>query len=204
MDHDEIVRLYGPWRPRTEDDVVGLFAGYGGRWWIAGGWAIQAFTCVKRDHSDIDVGVPRDEFELLREHVQRRFDVWGADRGALRPFVALGQDLSSTCNNLWLRRSGADPWEYDVVLTDTTDETWVYRRDGRVRGPLSEALWERDGVSYLRPEVQLLYKAPGLRPQDQQDFDASLPLLDVEGRQWLSAALATAHPGHPWIAALGD
>ena len=78
----------------------------------------------------------------------------------------------------------------------------MYRRDSRVSVFLADVVWERDGVNYLRPEIQLLYKAPGFRLRDQRDFDASLPLLDAERRRWLRSALTTAHPGHPWIDAL--
>lgn len=52
VDHDETERLYGPWAARTPDDAVDLFEGYAGRWWIAGGWAIDAFTGV-RPHGDL-------------------------------------------------------------------------------------------------------------------------------------------------------
>ncbi len=45
----------------------------------------------------------------------------------------------------------------------------------------------RHGIDYLRPEVQLLHKANGLRPKD---------------RQTLMRALQLAHPGHPWLADL--
>lgn len=202
MEHDEIVRVYGPWRPHSVADVVALLDGYGGSWWIAGGWAIEAFSGVRRQHGDIDVGVPRRESRLLREHVIGRLDVWAAEKGALRPLLSFDDPLSTTCNNLWLRRSGADPWEYDVTLTDVADSRWVYRRDTRVELPWADVLWQRDGVDYLCPEVQLLYKAPGLRPQDQLDFDASLPSLSASNRRWLRFALTTAHPGHPWISAL--
>ncbi len=68
--------------------------------------------------------------------------------------------------------------------------------------PLEEILWTQDGIDYLRPEVQLLHKAPGLRPQDQEDFEACLPLLDEAGGAWLAHALQTAHPGHPWLGSL--
>lgn len=119
MDHDEIVRLYGPWHPHPVEVAVALFADYRGSWWIAGGSIVG-----------------------------------------------------------------------------------VYRRDSRIGLSLTDTFWERDGVTYLRPEIQLLYKAPGLRPQDQRDLDAALPVLDAERRRWLGSALTTAHPGHPWIGAL--
>lgn len=202
MDHDENVRLYGPWRSNSVADVVALMTGYPGSWWIAGGWAIEAFTGVERDHGDVDIGIPRHENPLLREHVRGRLDAWAADRGTLRPLTRADDPLPPTCNNLWLRSSGAEPWEYDVVLATIVDDGWVYRRDSRIGMPLSNVFWTRDGVRYLRPEIQLLYKAPGLRPQDQRDFEASIRLLDATSQRWLRTALITAHPGHPWIAEL--
>lgn len=202
VDHDEIVRLYGPWRHRTPPDVAELFSGYTGDWWIAGGWAIEAFTNLPRTHGDVDPSIPRAEASLLRAHLSGRLDVWAADKGALRPLVTPEASIPATCNNLWLRESGTSPWEYDVILMDTTAERWTYRRDPRISLPFSDVLWERDGIRYLRPEIQLLHKAPALRPQDQGDFEACLPLLDFAGRTWLRTALQIAHPGHPWIDAL--
>lgn len=202
MDHNEILRLYGPWHARTPDDAAALLDGYAGRWWIAGGWAIEAYTGVAREHGDVDPSVPRSDVPDLCRHLAGRLDVWQADSGTLRPMRAPTDPLSPTCANLWLRRSGADPWEYDVILMDATATTWTYKRDDRISLPLEDILWERDAVAYLRPEVQLLHKGPGLRPQDQVDFEACAPLLDPRARRWLRWALGTAHPGHPWRGAL--
>jgi hypothetical protein len=69
----------------------------------------------------------------------------------------------------------------------------------RITLPVAEILWTQDGISYLRPEVQLLHKAPGIRQKDQQDFDACVPLLDTRRRAWLRRTLGIAHPGHPWL-----
>ncbi len=119
--------------------------------------------------------------------------------GVLCPIVNQTDSLSETCENLWLRASGADPWECDVILTDTTPTTWTFKRDARVTLPLEEILWTREGITYLRPEVQLLHKARALSKNDQADFDACAPLLDTQSRAWLRDALGVAHPGHPWI-----
>ena len=198
-DHDEIVRLYGPWLSRTPQDAAALFEGYGGLWWIAGGWAIEAFTNVPRPHDDVDPSIPRSGVAALREHLSGRLDVWQADDGILCPMVTQADQVSETCENLWLRPSGADPWEYDVILMHATSTTWTYKRDPRISLSLPEILWTRDGITYLRPEVQLLHKAPGLRPKDQADFEACAPLLRRKPRTWLRAALGIAHPGHPWL-----
>ena len=199
-DHDEVVRLYGHWRHRTPADAVELFNGYSGLWWIAGGWAIEAFTGISRPHGDLDPSIPRSDIALLRQHLRSRLDVWAADKGTLRPLIGeVDEALPSTCGNLWLRASGADPWEYDVILMDATISTWTYKRDARVSRQTEDILWTRDGINYLRPEVQLLHKAPGLKPKDQADFQSCLPLLNGSDRRWLRSAMEVAHPDHPWL-----
>lgn len=199
MDHNEIVRLYGPWHSRTIDDVVDLFQCYAGRWWIAGGWAIEAFTGVSRPHGDIDPSIPRSDAHLLRAHLLGHLDVWAANRGDLLPLANPARQVPNTCSNLWLRANGASPWEYDVILMDTTPTQWTYKRDPRVTLAFDKILWTKEGVNYLRPEIQLLHKAPGLRPQDQLDFDIARASLTDQAAGWLRSALETAHPGHPWI-----
>lgn len=202
-EHDEIVRLYGPWLERTPADVATLLADYPGRWWIAGGWAIETFTGVHREHGDIDPSIPRADVPLLRRHLAGRLDVWAADQGSLRPLTGdPDQPISPTYGNLWLRPSGAEPWEYDVLLMTVTDTTWTYKRDRRLTAPAGQIFWQHEGITFLRPEVQLLHKAKGLRPQDHADFQACLPLLEPAARRWLRDALDLAHPGHPWIALL--
>lgn len=52
-------------------------------------------------------------------------------------------------------------------------------------------------MRYLRREIQLLHTARSLRPQDEHDFAATLPLLEPRPRAWLRDALRQAHPGPP-------
>lgn len=125
QEDDEITRLYGPWREHGPAAAAELLSGYPAMWWIAGGWAIEAFTGVARPHGDLDVSVPRSDVPLLREHLAGHLDVWAADSGSLRPLVGRADEpLPATCGNLWLRRSGAEPWEYDVILMDATRSSW--------------------------------------------------------------------------------
>ncbi|MGW8484114.1 nucleotidyltransferase domain-containing protein [Microbacterium sp. NPDC055903] len=204
MDDAELSRLYGPWAARRPEHLAEVLADYPGPWWIAGGWAIQAFTGVERAHADIDPSVPRRHAGTLRAHLAGVFDVWAADRGTLTPLIEATTSPSPTCSNLWLRRDGRSPWEFDVILMDTDEDMWTYKRDPRIRLPFADILWESEGLLWLRPEIQLLHKAPGMRPKDQKDFDDTVPMLEPRYREWLSSALQTAHPGHPWIARLGD
>jgi hypothetical protein len=57
-----------------------------------------------------------------------------------------------------------------------------------------------DGVTYLAPEIQLFYKAKGLRPKDEQDFEKTLPILTGPQRTWLRDAIVLTHGDHPWLA----
>lgn len=203
MDDAEFTRLYGQWVPRAPADVRELFDGYPGVWWIAGGWALQAFTGVERPHEDIDPGILRTELPLLRAHVQGRLDLWAAFSGALKPVSSDDPTgLPEGCGQLWMRRSAADPWQYDILLGPGTRDEWRYKRDPSIRMPMADAVWERDDIRYLQPEIQLLYKAKGLRAKDQADFDATLPFLDQRRRSWLADALHSTLPGHPWITRL--
>lgn len=200
MDKDEFTAWYGGWAPRTPQDVAALFEGYAGTWWLAGGWAIEAFTGVPREHRDIDPSILLGELDLFRTHVAGRFHPWTATTGGLKPLMPSDPGvLPEGCGQLWLRRSALEPWEYDVLLAPGDPETWVYKRDPSVTMPMAEALWEREGVRYLQPEIQLLYKAKGRRPQDQADFDSALPHLDTARRGWLANALARTLPDHPWL-----
>lgn len=203
MDDAAFSRLYGRWARRTPADVRDFLADYPGSWWIAGGWALQAFTGVERPHDDIDPGILRAELPLLRTHVGDRLDLWAAFSGALKPVASDDpSELPDGCGQLWTRRSAADPWEYDILLGPGSSDQWQYRRDPSIRMPMRDALWERDGIRYLQPEIQLLYKAKGLRPKDQADFDTTVPFLDGVRRSWLADALARTLPGHPWLARL--
>ena len=204
LSHEESVRLFGPWQARNPEDVADLFDGYSGRWWIAGGWAIEAFSGVPRPHDDVDPSIPRSDVSLLRRHLAGRLDVWTADSGTFHPMLTEAdvEGLPATCENLWLRASGADPWEYDVILMDASPATWTFKRDARISLPIEDIVWTRNGIDYLRPDVQLLHKANSLRPKDQEDFEACLPRLDEPARQWLAHALQLAHPGHLWLTEL--
>lgn len=130
----------------------------------------------------------------------------GPFSGALKPLepddradAAADEILPDDCSQLWTRLDAQHPWEYDILLSPGTKREWVYKRDETLRMPMSQALWERDGIHYLQPEIQLLYKAKGLRMKDEEDFVATLPFLNERRRAWLCAVLEKTLPAHPWL-----
>jgi len=76
----------------------------------------------------------------------------------------------------------------------------LFRSDRRIRR-LVEQFCRRsaDGVPYVAPEVQLLFKSRDPQPKDEADLAAARPLLDPAARRWLAAALSLHAPGHPWL-----
>ena len=62
----------------------------------------------------------------------------------------------------------------------------------------------RAGVPYIRPEIQLLYKARAeIRSKDQDDFDQVVPRLSYDAQVWLLCQLEKIYPqGHVWVTGL--
>ncbi|ROO86339.1 hypothetical protein EDD29_3903 [Actinocorallia herbida] len=199
MGEDAVFDVRGPWAPLTPGEAAELLRGAGFPWWIAGGHAIElAVGEAFRAHADLDVLV------LHRDHAElrRRLGGWEAGLadppGTLRAWPEGGQ-VPEGVHDVWCRRAPGEPWAVQFMLDGADGADWVSRRDPRIRMPLAHlGRVTGDGIPYLRPEVQLYYKAKAVREKDALDFARVSPLLDAEARTWLSAALALSSPGHPW------
>jgi hypothetical protein len=196
----EFQRLYGPVMPATRAEAKEFFDGFGGAWWIAGGWSIEAFTGVPRHHEDLDVSIWRKDVPGLVAHAQGRYHVWSAGSQAIFPISAEKAEVPDTADQVWLREHALAPWRYDVVLNPDRDGRWIFRRDPGLDYDLDEVTWEADdGIRYLRPEMALAYKARHDRPKDKVDLAVTLPLLPPSKRTWLADMIDHLHPGHAWL-----
>jgi hypothetical protein len=121
-------------------------------------------------------------------------------RRRARPRAAPGPVEARHENNLWCRRRPDDPWALDVIVGEGDDDRWRYRRDPRIELPWAEAvLATAEGLPYLAPDLQLLFKSKGLRPKDRTDATELVPHLDPRRRHRLAGWLAG---DHPWQALL--
>lgn len=195
-------RLYGPWDPLTPAQARELFEPIGIAWWIAGGYAVEAFSGVERDHEDIDVSIFRRDVPALRSALEGRLHLWSAGSGALRPISDNHPEPPEESDQIWLRAHALAPWRVDVVLNRDQAGRWLSRRDPSFSAPLEQVTWTKDGIRYLNPEIALSFKAKLLRPKDQRDFDALAPVLDAAQTAWLADFLARCEPDHPWRARL--
>jgi aminoglycoside-2''-adenylyltransferase len=191
-------RLYGPWDAFDPEQARAVFDPIGIPWWVAGGWAIEAFTGVPREHEDIDVSMFRRDLPVLRTAVSGSLHVWAAGPSGLTPLDDKQMTMPDDADQVWLRAHALAPWRCDVLLNPDDDGRWVSRRERSYVADLVDVTWQTDGVRYLRPEVALAFKAKGLRPKDEADFATSLPLLGRDARQWLAGFLDRVHPGHAW------
>jgi hypothetical protein len=195
----------GPWQP---EEVARFFSTLTVPWWIAGGWALDLFLGVQtREHEDIDVLFLRCDQHEVRAQLQG-WDVQEAHPELLPgswPFQEWKQDalLSASVHDIWCRPTKSDPWALQLMVIETSGDQWISRRTAQIRGSLSTlGRVTSDGIPYLAPEIQLLYKARGLRPKDEEDFARILPDLDGKSRHWLAQSLALVHPRHAWLTKL--
>lgn len=192
-------RLYGPWQPVDPLGASQMMHGYDGFWWVAGGYAIEAFTGAPRRHDDIDVVVFRRDLPLLREHFEGRYHLWSAGRGQLRPVNDTYPEPHEHSRQVWLREHALAPWRLDCLLNPDIDGRWQSVRDESHVAPLDEVTWVHDdGVRYLNPEIVLLFKARLDRPKDSVDLDVAWPRMAADQQDWLRDAVRRLYPDHAW------
>ena len=128
--------------------------------------------------------------------------VIGPEPGLARP-LASARHLLEPTHQTWVLEPATRVWRFDIFREPSDGDTWISRRDERIRLPFDEVIAHTaDGIPYGRPEIVLLYKAKHSRPKDDGDFAAALPLLGPERRAWLANAIELVHPGHRWLDAL--
>lgn len=188
--------------------AVETMAGFDGRWWVAGGWALDLFLGHKmRPHADLEISVLASDQATLFEQLHG-WDLRLAAPGASLPAWD-GSRIQPPFHQVWARHGparsagpeefAADPTMLGFLLEQGGAGRWAYRRHPTVIRPLDElGAATADGVPFVRPEVALLFKAKAPRFKDQRDFDHVVPHLDGPARAWLAAALGQAHPRHPW------
>jgi 2-amino-4-hydroxy-6-hydroxymethyldihydropteridine diphosphokinase len=177
-------------------DAAAWFESFPGWWAIAGGWAIELFVGLPvRPHDDLEVAVARDDAPLLFEQL-KGWELFFPSPARFLPYR--GGPLPDDEHQLWCRPSPEAPWTLEVLFEDVADGLLRYRRDRSVTVPLEEAtLRTEDGIPYVAPQLQLLYKARARRAKDEVDFAAAMPLLSDAQRLWLERVLPPHDESRP-------
>jgi len=190
------VTAWSAWRP---EEVARRFAGVEAPWYVAAGWAIDLFLGFqRRDHEDLEVAIPHDRIGELTPKLED-CEIFVVGDGLAWPLAQAGE-MAVAHHQTWVRESATGLWRLDIFREPSAGETWICRRDDRIRLPYDRVIaWTADGIPYARPEIVLLFKAKGGRPKDDDDLAAVLPTLEPEAQRWLIAALEMVHPGHRWL-----
>lgn len=196
---DEIEALDARWSSSwTPGEVAQRLAGVGVPWCVAAGWALDLFRGGQtRVHGDIEIAIPEAGFPEVR----RRFPGYVFDAaGSGRIWEDARPETLAAVHQTWLRDPATGNYLLDVFREPHDGDTWICRRDARIRLPYSEIVHRtEDGIPYLAPELVLLFKAKHARPKDRRDFDATVPHLTRAQRTTLAELLARVHPGHAWL-----
>ncbi len=192
----------GAWRAVDPTAGAGWFSRLQVPWWIAGGWALDLYLGTQsRVHADLDIGVLRRDITTVLAALSS-WEIFAAKDGALAA-LRIGEAPQSAVHSLWCRPIGTSLWTLELMLDESVDGAWCYRREPSIRRPFSAVIQRNpSGIPYLAPEIQLLYKARSSRSQDQADFELVGPRLDTTARTWLVDGLVRTEAGHPWISAL--
>jgi hypothetical protein len=155
VDEAEFERLYGPWDPLDPAEAQQFLADFRGPWWVVGGWAVEAFSGVHREHHDVDVAIFKYDVPALLDLVGDRYDVWSVSSGSLRPINETWPEPPPDAGQVWLREHAQAPWVIDLLINEDRDGHWVSRRE-EWSAPLDEVTWVADdGIRYQNPEVVL-------------------------------------------------
>jgi len=200
----DFFRRYGVWARTTPTAAAALLDGIEAPWWIAGGWALEAFSGVAREHDDVDVAYFARDLPAVRRQFERTHHLWAVGFGAMRPVNDRFPRQPRWARQVWVREHALAPWLLDLVTTQGRVSAWTFRHDTSYVRPLAEATWlAADGLRYLAPELVLAYKARLDRPKDRGDFDAAWPLLDAEQRRWLVNTVQRLFPTCSWLPTMG-
>jgi Aminoglycoside-2''-adenylyltransferase len=188
------------WDAWTPQQAATLLEGIEVPWYVAAGWAIDLFLGgPRREHEDLEIAVPNVRFPELAEALTDYEMFVVTAPGEVTPLAVAG--ATHETHQTWVREPATGHWRLDVFREPSDGDTWICRRDARIRLPYARVV-ERtaDGIPYCRPEVALLFKAKHSHVQkNEDDLAAVLPVLGTERRGWLADALAMVHPGHPWL-----
>ncbi len=197
------------WDPLESGDLATVLSGFGARWWVGGGLALDLFVGGRsREHFDVDVWILRRDGPELRRHLagwDLRAGLPGQTDESKFPVFAQQFDGDRAAYGVWATPPTRFASRLEFLLQDALGECWQSRYCPSVVLPLTEVGLEgAGGVPIVRPELVLLSKSLRRREVDSRDFRMIVPELEPARRRYLARLLTQIDPRHPWLSALED
>jgi GrpB-like predicted nucleotidyltransferase (UPF0157 family) len=172
-------------------------------WCVASGWGLDLLLGhPTRYHTDLDVCIWRGDQQKVLSHLKTRgWQLHVPAQGKYRPWQA-GEFLELPLIQIHCRRDDRPSEMLDILLMEHDKANWIYRREPKVTIPKDELMMAAREFSILNPAITILFKSrtanKNPRAKDQKDFEAVLPYLSYEQKQWLDHAFELWLPDHPW------
>lgn len=208
--------------------VRDLLASFDAPWFLSGGWAADGWLGRQtRGHGDVDITVFHDDQRAIFEHFSGwalvghdpnvpddTSEQWNGRYLDLPAHIHVPAWSSSLATSPTMTHSA---FEFEFILNGSAGGDWVLNAERGVVIPVDRSTRRSSwGLPTAPVEAVLFFKAGGnlttaeieaghggVRPRDEQDFFALLPVLGDEERTWLRDSLAVVRPEHPWLAHLG-
>lgn len=188
------------WSPWPVEKITAVFPDL--PWILAGGLALEMFVGRRyRRHADVDILINREDQKRLPRYLEDGSQIFiGTGAGRLVPFSRKSGFVRYPVQDLWLLGEDRAAWALQIMLYDTEDGCWIYKRNKNIRLSVDRLFRQINGIRVIRPEIQLLYKSRAPRPKDELDFAAVRDLLDRDARKWLDRTLRQCYGRHRWLA----
>ncbi|MCL2573847.1 MAG: hypothetical protein FWE34_04750 [Defluviitaleaceae bacterium] len=193
---------------------------------ICGGHAIDLFLGRKtRLHKDLDVSVFwEDRDEVVQHMLDNGWDVY--EPCGMEHLHKIGDvhNQKRLRSNIWCVRSDSPRYSFmeheesmfavefdnseqteldyiEFLFNTRNDKYFLYSRNNDVKMEMETAILRVGDISYLAPELVLLYKSTMADEAVYQlDFDNALAKMSREQMKWLENALRAMFPyGHKWL-----
>ncbi|GEN86163.1 MULTISPECIES: short-chain dehydrogenase [Oceanobacillus] len=196
------------WEPLSLQEIRYLMKDISIPWWIAGGWALDLhYGKQTRKHEDMDILIRKTHLPFLKKYLGESYELFLANKGSLSKLTD-SENLNIQSGSIWVKMKHEIIWLFEIMLIDTENNEWIYKRNNQIKRPLSEigAITE-DDIPYIKPEIQLLYKGGSsvIRQKDNNDLERMLPILKRDEMKWLHHALSQQfNREHPWLQIIND
>jgi hypothetical protein len=135
--------------PITVSEINNLFSKMPIQWCIAGGWALDLHLCKEtRKHADIDVIITREEHLIVNKYLSTDWVLYKAEQGKLNLWE--DEEYLNTTNDIWVSKSNQAPCAFQLMLIDTEDGSWIYKKNKSVNRPIDDIFLKTDDGIHIQ------------------------------------------------------
>lgn len=119
------------------------------QWCIAGGWALDLHLCKEtRKHADIDVIITREEHLIVYKYLSTDWVLYKAEQGKINLWE--DEEYLNTTNDILVSKSNQTPWAFQLMLIDTEDGSWIYKKNKSVNRPIDDIFLKTDDGIHIQ------------------------------------------------------